>query len=91
MEDRKSDGATHFLRTKIGMALLVFLAVAAFLLITEHRAHVFTSNGFLALLLLLCIGSHFFMHGGHGGHGGRPHEGGDRGNKASGESRRTNP
>jgi hypothetical protein len=29
----------------------------------------------LWLPLLLCVGMHFFMHGGHGGHGGK--HGGD--------------
>ncbi len=44
-----------------------FLALAAFFLVLEHRAHVL---GFLPwLILLLCPLMHVFMHGGHG-HGG---------------------
>ena len=50
--------------------LIAFLIVAGLLLAYEHRAHLFAGNAFLALLLVLCIGMHFFMHGGHGGHGG---------------------
>lgn len=48
------------------IVLVVFLAVAAFFLLTEHRAHLF---GFLPYLLLLaCPLMHLFHHGGHGGH-----------------------
>jgi hypothetical protein len=42
--------------------------------------------GYLPLVLLLgvCGGMHFFMHGGHGGHGGDggPHQGGSKGGGA---------
>ena len=51
------------------IAIAVFLAIAAFFLFTEHRAHLF---GFLPYLLLLaCPLMHMFHHGGHGhsGHG----------------------
>jgi len=48
------------------MALAVFGAIAAFFLLSEHRAHFF---GWLPYLLLLaCPLMHVFMHGGHGGH-----------------------
>uniref|UniRef100_UPI00117B8673 DUF2933 domain-containing protein n=1 Tax=Pseudogulbenkiania subflava TaxID=451637 RepID=UPI00117B8673 len=44
-----------------------FIAVAAFFLLSEHRAHLF---GWLPFLLLLaCPLMHLFMHGGHAGHG----------------------
>jgi hypothetical protein len=57
---------------------LAFLALGAFLLVTEHRAHLL---GYLPwLILLACPLMHLFMHGGHGGHGGgHRHEGSDRG------------
>ena len=47
-----------------------FALVAAYFLITEHRAHL---SGWLAtygiwLLLLACPLLHMFMHGGHGSH-----------------------
>lgn len=49
---------------KLKLGLLVFLGIAAFFLITEHRAHLY---GFLPYsFLLLCLVMHLFMHGGHG-------------------------
>lgn len=55
-------------RSPAGLALLVFLAIAAFFLLTEHTAHVFGLLPFL--LLLACLLMHVFMHGGHAGHTG---------------------
>ena len=48
---------------------LAFLAIAAFLLLSEHRAHALGALPFL--LLIACPLLHLFMHRGHGGH--RPH------------------
>lgn len=59
-----------FWRSRAGIVLLAALGIGAFLLIFEHRVHIFAGNGFLALLLLGCVVMHLFMHGGHGGHGG---------------------
>jgi hypothetical protein len=53
------------LRNKTTLA--VFLVVALFFLLTEHRAHFFGALPYL--LLLACPLMHFFMHG-----GGRHHE-----------------
>jgi len=68
------NGRTWRFRNRL--VLIGFLAVAAYFLWTEHRAHVvqFLPYG----LLLLCPLLHLF-HGGHGGHGGdhRDHGGGD--------------
>ena len=48
-----------------------FLAIAGFLLFTEHRAHVL---GLLPYLFLLaCPLMHLFMHHGHGNHDQHPH------------------
>jgi hypothetical protein len=59
--------AAGFWGSRYSLGLLAFGAVALFLLMNEHRAHVF---GVLPLLLLLaCPLMHLFMHGGHGGHG----------------------
>lgn len=56
-------------RSKIAFA--VFLAVALFFLLTEHKAHFF---GFLPYLLILaCPLMHLFHHGGHGVHGSHRH------------------
>lgn len=51
------------------IALLAFLAIAAFFLFTEHRAHLF---GFLPYLLVLACPLMHLFHGGHG-HGGHRH------------------
>ena len=57
--DAKPDGLGN--RSKIAFA--VMLAVAAFFLISEHRAHFL---GFLPFLLFLaCPLMHLFHHGGH--------------------------
>jgi hypothetical protein len=54
-----------FWRSRAGIACLVFIAVAAFYLLTEHTAHVF---GYLPYaLILLCPLMHIFMQSGHGG------------------------
>lgn len=47
--------------------LAAFLAIAAFFLFTEHRAHLLGALPFL--LLLACPLMHLFMH--HGHHGGQ--------------------
>lgn len=60
-----------FWRSRYGMGLMVLGAIAAYFLLTEHRAHVL---GALPLLILLaCPLMHVFMHHGHGGHGHSPH------------------
>lgn len=71
--DAASSGS--FWRSRGAVVLLVFLAVVGLLLGYEHRAHVFTQTGFLIGLLALCVGMHFFMHGGHGGDDGRGEKG----------------
>ena len=45
--------------------VLGFLAIAAFFLITEHRAHVLGALPYV--LLLLCPVLHLLQHRGHGG------------------------
>lgn len=70
MNNRSTQSQLPFWRSRAGIVVLVFLGVAGFLLLYEHRAHVFTGNGILIGLLALCVGMHLFMHGGHGGHGG---------------------
>ena len=57
-----------FWRSRYAIGLLVFGAVAAYFLLSEHRAHFFGALPFL--LLLACPLMHMFMHGGHGRHGG---------------------
>jgi len=56
----------NFLTSRVGISLVVLLAIGGFLLFTEHRAHVLGSG--LFLLLLACPLLHLFMHGGHSAH-----------------------
>ncbi|MEW6332185.1 MAG: DUF2933 domain-containing protein [Pseudomonadota bacterium] len=63
---------TSWWRSRSGLALLGFLAVAGFFLFTEHRAHLLGALPFL--LLALCPLLHLFGHG-HGGHGAHRHDG----------------
>ncbi len=56
-----------FWSSRGALVLLGFIAIAVFLLVSEHRAHVLGALPFL--LLLACPLMHIFMHGGHGGHG----------------------
>lgn len=62
---------THFWRTRYAIGFLVFGAITAYFLLTEHLAHVV---GALPLLILLaCPLMHVFMHRDHGHHGqGKP-------------------
>ena len=57
-----------FWSSRYAIGLLVMGAVAAYFLLTEHRADFFAALPFL--LLLACPLMHVFMHRGHGGHGG---------------------
>ncbi len=61
-----------FWRSRYALGLLVFGAIAAYFLQSEHRAHFFGALPFL--LLLACPLMHVFMHGGHGRHKGDPVE-----------------
>lgn len=68
----------HAGAVQVNLAVLAFFAIAAFLLLTEHRAHLF--GPLLFLLLLACLPLHFFMHRGHGGKG-EQHPPGKEGDK----------
>jgi hypothetical protein len=81
MQTQESVSLGQFFKSRTGLVLLAFLAIAAFYLITEHTAHLF---GILPYaLLLLCPFLHLFMHGGHGDHnaqrGQADHAGHDQG------------
>jgi Protein of unknown function (DUF2933) len=60
-------GPPGFWRSRYAIGLVVLGAVAAYFLLTEHRAHFFAALPFL--LLAACPLMHVFMHRGHGGHG----------------------
>lgn len=59
--------APNFWSSRGALVLLGFVAIAGFLLVSEHRAHALGALPFL--LLLACPLMHIFMHGGHGDHG----------------------
>ena len=68
--DHTIDRPRSGIRFRAKWVFILFVAIAAYFLIAEHRAHL---SGLLYywpfLLLLLCPLLHLFMHGGHGGHG----------------------
>ena len=72
-------------RSRSWWAFAGFIAIAGFLLLTEHRAHLFGALPYL--LLLACPFLHMFGHGGHGAHGGHGTER-SRGGHADHESHR---
>ena len=53
--------------------LCVFLAIIGFLLLTEHRAHLFGALPYV--FLLACPLFHLLLHGRHGGHASEPEQG----------------
>lgn len=62
--------------------LIGFLAVAAYFLIAEHKAHLPDLLYYLPYLLLLaCPLMHLFMHGGHGHGGNHDHQQQGKGDK----------
>jgi Protein of unknown function (DUF2933) len=68
------DEAKPFLRTPAGIALCVFLEIAAFFLWVEHRAHLLGALPWL--LLAACPLLRLFMHwSGHGDQRGPEHDG----------------
>ncbi|MGA9165314.1 MAG: DUF2933 domain-containing protein [Thiobacillus sp.] len=69
----------HAGTVQVNLAVLAFFAIAAFLLLTEHRAHLF--GPLLFLLLLACLPLHFLMHRGHGGKGEHQHPHDNEGGK----------
>jgi len=66
VDTEHKSGITTWLRSRTGLALLAFLAIAVFFLATEHTAHFFGVLPYA--LLLLCPLLHLLMHGGHGDH-----------------------
>ena len=52
-------------KSKFNWILIGFLAIAAFFLFSEHRAHALGALPYL--FLLACPLMHIFMHRGHGG------------------------
>jgi len=66
MESSDKFNLGRWLRSRAGLTLIAFLAIATFFLVAEHTAHFF---GILPYaLLLVCPLLHLFMHGGHADH-----------------------
>lgn len=61
-----------FVSSRSNLALLVFMVAAGYFLVTEHTAHLLSAAPYL--LLLACVGMHFFMHAGHGSHNNHVHK-----------------
>jgi hypothetical protein len=79
----RTDRPRGFWGSKAGLVAIAFLAIAAFLLVSEHRAH---ALGYLPFLLLLaCPLLHRLMHGGHGSHGAHRGHSGRQSDRAPGE------
>jgi len=57
-------------RTLFRVVLFGSLAIAAFFLIFEHRAHIFGGKWTAPALLIAFVALHLLMHAGHGRHGG---------------------
>jgi len=71
MEHKRQSDNAGAMKSKANMALIIFLLIGAYFLVTEHRAHLtrWVSYWWPYVLLLACPLIHLFMHGGHG-HGG---------------------
>ena len=68
MEHKHESDNAGAMNSRTDIAMIVFLIIGGFFLVTEHRAHLsgwFSSYG-IWLLLLACPLMHLFMHGGHG-------------------------
>ncbi len=61
--------APRFWQSPTGLALSVFLVIAAILLGYEHRIHIFGGAYGSLVFLAAWVGMHLLMHRGHGGHG----------------------
>ena len=69
MTSHDTQEKSSFWKSRTGISLCAFVAIAAVLLVLEHRAHALQWLPFA--LLLACPLLHLFHgHGGHGGHGG---------------------
>lgn len=75
-------------RSLFGLILFGSLAIAAYFLIFEHRAHIFGGKWTAPALLVAFIGLHFLMHLGHGGHAGHGGHGGGCGGRRSSRDER---
>jgi hypothetical protein len=67
----------HYFSLQRRLGFWLFIAIAGFYLLSEHRAHLMLGAPylpFLILILAVCPLIHLFGHRGHGGHGGEPQQ-----------------
>ena len=78
-EHRHEPDGSKETKSRTKWVFIGFLVIAAYFLVTEHRAHLsgWLSSYWIWLLLLACPLMHLFMHGGHGGHGSHRDNGGE--------------
>ena len=69
----RDEASNGVLAKRLKAAFLIFALIAAFFLLTEHRAHLMTLLPWL--LLAACPLMHLFMHHGKHGHHGRDAQG----------------
>jgi hypothetical protein len=71
MEHKRESNNDGEMKSKANIAMIIFLLIGAYFLVTEHRAHLtgWVSYWWPYALLLACPLIHLFMHSGHG-HGG---------------------
>jgi DUF2933 family protein len=71
MEHKHESDNAGSMKSKANIALIIFLLIGTYFLITEHRAHLYgwVSYWWPYVFLLACPLIHLFMHGSHGGHG----------------------
>ncbi len=70
-EHEQQKNSSDNTQSKTKWVFMAFLAIAAYFLVMEHKAHLSGLLYYLPFLLLLaCPLLHMFMHKGHGGHGG---------------------
>ena len=76
MNSGPQTGVGGFFKSRTGLVLIGFLAIAGYFLITEHTAHFFIALPFVlpVVLLLCCVLMMLFMHGGDGEHPGQADE-----------------
>lgn len=67
MSESMTDRQHDIRQRRFTIGACVLLAVAAFYLWTEHRAHLLGALPYI--ILLACPAMHFFMHHGHGKNG----------------------
>ncbi len=67
---------SKWLRSRTGLVFIAFLVIAAFFLITEHRAHLFGILPYtlLVIALLMFLLTHRWLNGSNTRHGDQPED-----------------